>query len=175
MWQARGYNGDSLWVWGIAAPAGDSTQLEGFIDATGLTFPLMPTEYLDTIFTLYGITYTPRYIAICPDHSMKGFNNDHEEDIFIFIDNCEITTNILNLENNISVKYFANKLQLTSKTEDDVSIIINNSLGQQIIFAKHKLNKGNNIIDLDINKGFYIINIYSEKSNYLSSIKIIVQ
>ena len=71
--------------------------------------------------------------------------------------------------------YFANKLQLTSKTEDDVLIFINNSIGQQIGITKQKLNKGNNSIDLDINKGFYIINIYSEKYKYLTSIKIMVK
>ena len=177
MWQVRGYNGDSLWVWGISAPYGDSTLIEEFIDSTGVTFPLMPTAYGDSIISLYGITYTPKYFAICPDHSMKGFEYGAEENIVIFIDNCQndTTTNINGLINNISVTYFANKLQLTSKTEDDVLIFINNSIGQQIGITKQKLNKGNNSIDLDINKGFYIINIYSEKHKYLTSIKIMVK
>ena len=177
MWQERGYNGDSLWIWGIAAPYGDSTDIEEFIDSTGVTFPLMETTTGDSIVSLYEVTYTPRYFAICPDRSMKGFNYGAEEDIFIFIDSCsdDSLTNMPDYKNEIRVTYYANKLHLISKTEEKVLISINNSLGQQINIEEYKLNKNDNIIDLNIGKGFYIINIYSEKTKYLNYIKIIVK
>jgi len=108
---------------------------------------------------------------------MKGFNYGAEENIFIFIDNCsdDSLTNMPDYKNEIRVTYYANKLHLISKTEEKVLISINNSLGQQINIEEYKLNKNDNIIDLNIGKGFYIINIYSEKTKYLNYIKIIVK
>ena len=176
MWQERGYNGDSLWIWGIAAPYGDSTDIEEFIDSTGVTFPLMETTSGDSIVSLYEVTYTPRYFAICPDHSMKGFNYGAEENVFIFIDNCEddTTTNINN-KNIIPVTFYANNLYIISDKENEVRIVVSNVLGQQIIIESHKLIKGNNSVNMNLEKGFYIINIYSIRDNISNTLKVIVQ
>ncbi len=137
----------------------------------------MATDYEeDSVISLYGISFTPKYFAICPDHSMKGFNNGAEENIFIFIDNCENdTSTTISHKNIIPATFFANNLYLISDKENKVNIVVSNTLGQQVFITNKNLSKGNNIVNLNLEKGFYIINIYSIRDNSLNSLKVIVK
>lgn len=75
IWQAYGYNGDSLWVWGIECSFGDSNYVQNIDDfeATfGGQFPIFSTfQNTDSVLTAYDITWTPQYYLICPNNKIK--------------------------------------------------------------------------------------------------------
>ena len=174
LWQVRGFNGDSLWIWGFAVPHGDSTEIEAFKDSTGVTFPCFERNDGDSVKELYNISYTPKYFAVCPDHSMKGFDYGDEDMIMTFIDNCS-PSNISRIKDKIFTTYFYKKLFIISNKENDVNVSIINILGQEIKKNTYHLNIGTNIYNLNLEKGIYIVKIYSKKYNYINSLKIIVE
>jgi hypothetical protein len=69
VWQERGYNGDSLWVWGVAAPYGDSIMIEEFIDSTGVTYPLIATT---SVFG-FSIAILKTFLPIRPKPLIANF------------------------------------------------------------------------------------------------------
>jgi hypothetical protein len=135
----------------------------------------METTSGDSIVSLYEVTYTPRYFAICPDRSMKGFNYGAEENIFIFIDNCsDSTATNIDSKKIIPATFFANNLYLISEKDIEIKIVVSNTLGQQMFIKNQKLIKGNNSVNLNLEKGFYIINIFSTKDGFHNSLKVVI-
>ena len=76
IWQTFGYNGDSVWVWGIEISGASDSVVEIFDNQFSATFPTFSTEFNNSIVNLYSITYTPQYIVVCPFHFMKKVSVD---------------------------------------------------------------------------------------------------
>ena len=129
----------------------------------------------DSIVSLFGVTFTPKYFAICPDKSMKGFNPGFEDNIMIFINSCGAVTDLHEYENKISATYVNGHIFLLSKFKTKYRINVTNLVGQSISTQFYYAENGMNNINLDLGKGFYIITIQSEKEDLYTFIKVLVE
>lgn len=66
-----GYNGDSVWIWGIEVTGIPDSAIEVFDNQFLVTFPTFSTQFDDNVLGLYSITYVPQYFVVCPAHYMK--------------------------------------------------------------------------------------------------------
>ncbi|MBN2681713.1 MAG: T9SS type A sorting domain-containing protein [Bacteroidales bacterium] len=105
IWQAYGYNGDSLWVWGFETSQYPDSMVIDFQMLHGASFPGFSTIGQDSILSLFGVTYTPQYVVICPDKSMKKVALDIIEGR---INSCEPLTDIYEVEDKNPLIYFNN-------------------------------------------------------------------
>ncbi len=103
VWNEYGYNGDSLWLWGIESYYADSAEIEAFRHDYGASFPCFSTKDDTTVLGLYNITYTPQYYITCPiTHSAKKIS---KESIISYVENCKQNITSSNVENIMSRKY----------------------------------------------------------------------
>ncbi len=80
IWDDVGYNGDSVWVWGIESSGKNDSAILAFMQQYNADYPFFSTLNDDIVTFVYNITYTPQYIVICPDKTMKQVAIDQVRD-----------------------------------------------------------------------------------------------
>ncbi len=90
IWQVYGFQGDSIWIWGIESTGVSDSMIHIFEDAYYSTFPLFGTSNDDIVIPLYNITYTPQYLVVCPDRTMKSYSIGN---VAAGISSCDMTDN----------------------------------------------------------------------------------
>lgn len=71
IWDDLGYNGDSIWVWGIESSGRNDSAILAFMQQFNADYPFFSTANDDVVTYIYHITYTPQYYVVCPDRTMK--------------------------------------------------------------------------------------------------------
>ncbi len=173
IWQAYGYNGDSLWVWGIESYNADSAQIESFRQEFGATFPCFSTKNDTEVLGLYNITYTPQYYITCPvNHTAKKISFESIEN---YIESCksELYTNTKTINQKkpqFLIFQSGNILKVVNEENSDLYLSIVKINGQTIHSAilPSRSNK-----EYRLKKGIYIIKL-KYKSGFIQTSKIVV-
>jgi len=177
VWQAYGYNGDSLWVWGIECSFGDSNYVQHINDFEanyGGQFPIFSTfQNTDSVLTLYDITWTPQYYLICPDSKIKQPRMEITE-VDSVIQACQqILTSINSLPKEwLPVLYVSdNYLHIRGLMGNSFTVSIYNLLGKNV-FLQHFQSAGQEttIPVLNLRQGVYFVLLSDGKKNYSSKI-----
>jgi len=177
VWQAYGYYGDSLWVWGIECSFGDSNYVQHINDFEanyGGQFPIFSTfQNTDSVLTLYGITWNPQYYLICPDSKIKQPRMEITE-VDSVIQACQQILASINSrpKETPPVVYLSNNyLRITNLTNNPFTISIYNLLGQNV-FMQHIQSAGQEttVSVLGLRQGVYFVLLSDGKKNYSSKI-----
>ena len=173
IWQAYGYNGDSLWVWGIESYNADSAQIESFRQQFGATFPCFSTKNDTEVLGLYNITYTPQYYITCPvNHTSKKISFESIEN---YIESCksELYTNT-KINNQKKPKFLifqsGNLLNMVNQENSDLYLSILKINGQTIYSEILPKNSNKEYL---LKQGIYIIKLNYD-SHFSQTTKIIV-
>ncbi len=171
LWQQYGYNGDSVWFWGIESYYADSQQIEDFRQQYGATFPCFSTKEDTTVLGLYNITYTPQYYITCPDHSAKKIYKD------------QIETYILNCKQNIVTSDIIDNTPHFIYTTNGKTLVIHNYDKQTLNVELYNITgtkiKATSLYPSTTKRltvsygGIYIVHFYSANGNFNKSYKII--
>ncbi len=163
VWQAYGYNGDSLWVWGIECSFGDSNYVDNineFENNYGGQFPIFSTfANTDSVLTLYGITWTPQYYLICPDTKAQPRMEITEVDSVIQA--CQqILTNIKEPQeatSPLTIFYADGQLHISELSGKETSLKIYTPLGK-LVFQKQIYSIGEAIVSVSkLQPGIYFV------------------
>lgn len=134
IWETYGYNGDSLWVWGIESTAVNDTIISNFETDNNVTFPGFSTLIDDTLKQLFHISYTPQYYIICPDNTAKAYAIGNLIDGINF---CKATTSLPSpLKNEIKISLSNNNIEFTNLPETETVIEFTDVMGKKIISLK---------------------------------------
>ncbi|HBF87081.1 MAG TPA: hypothetical protein DDX39_00455 [Bacteroidales bacterium] len=150
MWQI--FQDDNVWIWGIESLNFNNEMVVDFMNNYGATYPCFSTFENDTVLDLYGISYTPYYLVVCPDKKAK-YTTIYN--IPAVVSGCNTLGNN-NMFHQPIIDVYQN--QITINTQNKIySLTICNIYGQilsqQIINSKTTL-------DLSIfKKGMYIVNL----------------
>ncbi len=177
VWQAYGYNGDSLWVWGIECSFGDSNYVQHINDFEanyGGQFPIFSTfQNTDSVLTLYGITWTPQYYLICPDSKIKQPRMEITE-VDSVIQACQqmlTPINTLLLKMPPVVYLLDEHLHIIGLTNNPFIISIYNLLGQQVlVHHTQSAEQEITIPILGLRQGVYFVLLSDGKTNFSSKI-----
>lgn len=71
IWNTLGHQGDSLWIWGIESSGRNDSEVLAFMQQYQASYPCFSTMNDTFVTTAYNITYTPQYMVVCPDKTMK--------------------------------------------------------------------------------------------------------
>ncbi len=172
LWQQYGYNGDSLWVWGIESYYADSQQIEDFRQQYGATFPCFSTKDDTTVLGLYDITYTPQYYITCPNHSAKKI---YKEQIESYILSCKET--LVSNHNFTRNPHFLYTVQgktiiIHNYSTQALKIDIYNITGSKIKTAQ--LHPATTQRITVTSEGIYIAHFYTTTGQFNQSYKIII-
>ncbi|HNV96584.1 MAG TPA: hypothetical protein PKG63_08925 [Bacteroidales bacterium] len=98
IWNTLGHNGDSLWIWGIESSGRNDSEVIAFMQQYQASYPCFSTMNDTVVTTAYNITYTPQYMVVCPDKTMKqvGINN-----VTAAINGCKTLSYSLQSLNNV--------------------------------------------------------------------------
>ena len=168
IWQTYGYNGDSVWVWGIEVSGISDSVLEVFDNQYSVTFPTFSTEFDDIVAVLYSITYTPQYYVVCPAHFMKQIPIEAVVPNIIecpdAIQNNEI---ILNDNKTWFIDEKTNIYLKLSLENFPLDLNIYNSIGVKVF--SEKVFDTNKVISLQ-NKtsGLYFISLKNKSGNFMN-------
>lgn len=135
IWQTYGFQGDSLWVWGIESTGISDSMIHIFEDTYSSTFPLFGTSNDDIVIPLYSITYTPQYLVVCPDRTMKSYSIGN---VAAGISSCSMTFNDKKEINpDINIYAFRNEIFIenTGKKVSNVTLEISDLSGKTIAFT----------------------------------------
>jgi peroxiredoxin len=173
IWQAYGYNGDSLWVWGIESYNADSAQIESFRQQYSASFPCFSTKNDTEVLDSYNITYTPQYYITCPiNHTAKKISFENIES---YIENCkeELYTSS-NITSNPKPKFLIfqseNAINIINQEKEALYLQVIKINGQSVFFDKiipFETKKYN------LSKGLYLIQI-KYTSKYSQTFKIAI-
>ncbi len=175
VWQAYGYNGDSLWIWGIECSFGDSNYVQHINDFEtnyGGQFPIFSTfQNTDSVLTLYGITWTPQYYLICPDTKVKHPRMEITE-VDSVIQACrQLLLPVQNIKKSQSpvILYTDGQLHLSGFSGEKVLLSIFSPLGQ-LVFRKHifATNQETTISIKKLENGIYFVMLSDDKKVFLS-------
>jgi hypothetical protein len=159
IWQTYGYNGDSVWVWGIEVSGVSDSMVELFDNQFSVTFPTFSTEFDDNMIGLYSITYTPQYFVVCPLHYMK------QVPIASVVPNLlscpDSLQNIETIFNNEKQWFYTDNSMVYMKISQEyfpLDVNIYSSLGLQVY--SEKVFNTNKKIDIEnLTPGLYIITL----------------
>lgn len=176
VWQAYGYNGDSLWVWGIECSFGDSNYVQHINDFEanyGGQFPIFSTfANTDSILTLYGITWTPQYYLICPDSKIKQPRMEITE-VDSVVQACQqILTDIDIHENIVSPTiFFANgQLHISGLLQRKTLLEIYSPIGK-IVFQQQVESTGSVTVPIsNLLGGIYFVKMYDGENIFSSKL-----
>ncbi len=157
IWQQYGYNGDSLWVWGIESSGKPDSQIVDFVNTYQVSFPCFSTLYDDVVLFVYHITYTPQYFVVCPDKSMKQVSINQIESAII---GCKQTKTGTVVDDSM-ILYWNNEF-LAVNTNHSFSINVFNMMGQ-LIFSKDNILSP---IHLPLMKGVYLVKVVDNEKSY---------
>jgi len=172
IWQTYGYNGDSLWVWGIETMGiADSSVLE-FENNYFSTFPLYGTSQDDIVIYLYNISYTPQYFVVCPDRNMKGYAIDN---IVNGINNC-LATDISDYNNSINLNVYYNSGMITISNIGSIQYEVNfelYGLSSFCLISPIKILNGETKTILHNKKGMFFYRLIDNSGNVIKKGKLI--
>jgi thiol-disulfide isomerase/thioredoxin len=172
LWQQYGYNGDSVWFWGIESYYADSQQIEDFRQQYGGTFPFFSTKDDTTVLGLYNITYTPQYYITCPDHSAKKIYIDQIETYILSCKENIVTTQAIKKQPHFLYGTHKGGISVTNYGNRALQVIIFNILGSQI---EKKQILPSTTINITLPSGsIYIAKFISNKSGFDKSYKIVI-
>jgi hypothetical protein len=143
IWQTYGYDGDSIWVWGIEVIGASDSVINALDIQYGATYPSFSTVFDDNVIGGYNITYTPQYFVVCPAGFMKQVpiasieqsiidcpednrvseNRYKTKENWFFIDNSEIHFEISNNSFPVNVNVYSSIGKVVS------GMVINNNSG----------------------------------------------
>lgn len=135
IWQTYGYQGDSIWVWGIESTGVSDSMIHIFEDTYSSTFPLFGTSNDDIVIPLYNITYTPQYLVVCPDRTMKSYSIGN---VAAGISSCGMTVNDeKEINPDINIYAFRNEIFIenTGKKALNGTLEISDLSGKTIAFT----------------------------------------
>ncbi|MBT3207822.1 MAG: redoxin domain-containing protein [Bacteroidetes bacterium] len=175
IWQNSGATGTDVWVWGIESLWGTNSEIDSFLITYGGTYPCFATNAVDSVLTLYNITYTPQHFVVCSDHTMKpcsltdipaiisGCQSIATEDEIAFVRKAEILG--ISSYNEVSIDFYNDRAS-------DISIEIYNLLGNKITQFSQFLPEGKKQIKFSKSKlksGYFIIRLI--QGNQLADVK----
>lgn len=174
IWQAYGYNGDSLWIWGIECSSNDSDYVQHINDFEanyGGQFPIFSTfQNTDSVLTLYDITWTPQYYLICPNTKVKQPRMGITE-VDSVIQACKKSlTNIFEPHNNQLpiVFYTDNQLNISGLQDNKSLLEIFSPLGKLVFQQQINKNKTVLISLPDLPSGIYFVRLSGNKTVFSS-------
>lgn len=130
IWETYGYNGDSLWVWGVESTPVNDTIISNFETDNSVTFPGFSTLIDDTLKQLFHISYTPQYYIICPDNTAKAYAVGNLID---GINLCKSTTPINSpYINDIKVNLSNNSIAFKNLPETETIIELTDITGKKM-------------------------------------------
>ncbi|RKX17941.1 MAG: hypothetical protein DRP35_10085 [Candidatus Zixiibacteriota bacterium] len=176
VWQAYGYGGDSLWVWGIECSFGDSNYVQHINDFEtnfGGQFPIFSTfQNTDSVLTIYGITWTPQYYLICPDTKVKQPRMEITE-VDSVIQACQqILTGIAEFQKDKSpaIFYANGQLYISGLQDNGFLLEIFSPIGK-LIFQQQIQTRNEVSISLPRNivpSGIYFVRLSNDKTIFSS-------
>ncbi len=169
LWQIYGYNGDSLWFWGIEVGTATDSTIVAFNQQYNVTYPTFSTSNNDSIISLYNITYAPQYCVICSNKLMKFITVSN---LAAAINGCKQITNSTNIDYQAQkkwFKYYNNELHFyLLNSELPATFKIYNLFGS--LLYDNVLNSNADILNLFfLNNGVYLISIYTSSGNILNA------
>ncbi len=156
IWQKYGYNGDSVWVWGIESSGLHDSLILEFVSQYQVSFPCYSTLFDDVVLYVYNITYTPQYFVICPNRSKKQVTVNQIESAIIACKQTAIQPNL-----NYETIHWDNE-KITVSTTEPFDVFVFDMFGR-IIFAEKNISSS---ISLSLNKGTYLILIKINEKSY---------
>ncbi len=175
VWQAYGYGGDSLWVWGIECSFGDSNfvqHINDFEASYGGQFPIFSTfQNTDSVLTIYGITYTPQYYLICPDTKIKQPRMEITE-VDSVIQACQqILTDVSELQKDESptIFYADGRLHISGPQDGAFLLEVFSPVGK-LIFRQQIRTRNKTSVSLPNNlpAGIYFVRLSNDKTVFSS-------
>lgn len=175
IWQNSGATGANVWVWGIESLWGTNAEIDSFLLTYGGTYPCFATNAVDSVLTLYNITYTPQYFVVCSDHTMKPTSIS---DIQAIINGCQsMTTDIeTRLEINSEILNISSfeeiSIEVYNATPSKITIEVYNLLGNRMNQFSEFLQEGKKQIKFskaNFKTGYYIVRFI--KGNKLADVK----
>lgn len=167
IWQNYGYEGDSVWVWGIESTYKPDSSVLLFQQTYGATFPGFSIIGQDSVLSLFDIGYTPQYVVICPDKSMKKVSVDIIEPR---INSCApLTSKIETDESNFTIfinNFGGLQIENINSREKPLEIKLYNIYGQPLL--KKLFVDDSNIIINNLPKNSLIIVCISAEGKYLT-------
>lgn len=149
IWQNYGYNGDSLWIWGIESSGKLDDEILEFMSQFNVSFPCFSTYNDDVVLYVYNITYAPQYFVICPNKIIKQVASTQIESAIYGCKSSkieEVNENIIFWDNN--------KLIVQSDCHFNVQIYdVYGRKIKEVISAVYSADMG------DLNSGVYFCSI----------------
>ena len=173
LWQIYGYNGDSLWVWGIESFYANNQQIEDFKQQFGATFPCFSTKDDTTVLGLYNITYTPQYYIICPDYSSKKIHINQIESYILACKEEIVNYNPIKNKYHFTYSIVNNNLYIQNYEPFKITVTIYNILGYTITNKAIQPKSEESFIIPS--SGIYIVKLNSTFENMHYSFKIVVK
>ncbi len=153
IWQNYGYNGDSLWVWGIEVSGIHDTDIVAFMTQYGVTFPCFSTLNDDVVVAVYNITYTPQYYVVCPNKLIKKVNITQLDSAIISCKHLQSTEHIY------TDLFVFDQFQLKLPFIIPANVNIYDNYGRTIISYKNVLGT----VDISYLKpGLYVLHVQAD-------------
>lgn len=153
VWQNYGYNGDSIWVWGIEASGRHDTDIVSFMTQYGVTFPCFSTLHDDVVLPIYNVTYTPQYHVVCSNKMVKKVDITQLDSAIM---SCK---QLQNVEHIYTELFVWNQFQIELPFISPANIKIYDNLGRNIISFKNVVG----VLDISYLKpGPYVLHVQAD-------------
>ncbi len=178
IWQTYGSNGQNLWAWGIESIMADDSDIDTFLSNYGGTYPCFSTQGIDSVLTLYNITYTPQTFLVCHDKTMKPLNLNSPD---AMIEGCiNATSNTIYSNEKIGIIAVSSgknaQIQISVNNPKATEIQIFDLLGNKISILSDGFVKGFNSLNISekiYKQGYYIVR-FLENGHVIDTRKIAI-
>ncbi len=171
-WQAYGYGGDSLWVWGIEISSFDSNyvaDIDTFEANYGGNFPIFSTfQNTDSVLTLYNITWTPQYYLVNPVTKVitPRLQITELDSAIQAIQQQNTGQNSISLKDP-DIKFLSSEIIISGIDKPSALIKLISIDGKTIINKNVSFENGTGIIPInELKNGLYIVYITSQSQSF---------